>query len=136
MNKLVRTYIPSISIAFTCSIITSAIINILNGNSMNGYFNFVLQLLLFQLASVIIDFLICKTPIANLYPTYLLVEAIVLYGLFMNVSYFFNWFDFLLENIITFTIIFLFLYATIQYYFYKFYQQEANYINQLIKNQK
>jgi hypothetical protein len=136
MNKLIRTYIPSISITFTCSIIASAIINISNGNDMNGYFRFIFQFMIFLIASVIIDFLICKTPIANFYSTYLLVELIVLYSLFMTTSYFLSWFNFRLENIVTFTIIYLIIYIIIQFYFYKYYQQEANYINQLIKKQE
>lgn len=136
MNKIRKTYIPSISIAFTCSVIASAIINILSGNNNNGYFSFILQLFVYLVTSVIIDFLICKTPIANSYSSYLIAEAIILYSSFMAVSYFFHWFSFQFENILTSTLIFVLSYIVIQYHFYKLSQQEAEKINQLIEKQK
>lgn len=136
MKNVIRTYIPSISIAFTCSIIISAIINIANGNDSNGYFSFILQLLFFLITTSFIDIIICKTPIANFYSSYLIVEAIILYIYFMVVSYFFHWFTFHTQNVVTYTLTFLLIYIAIQYYFHKLYQQEANQINELIEKQK
>jgi hypothetical protein len=136
MNKIKRTYIPSVSIAFTCSVVFSAIINIANGYDSNGYFSFILQLLVFLIGCVTIDAIICKTPIANSYLSHLIVEAIVLYSTFMLVSYFFHWFGFHIDRVIIVTLIFFFIYAAIQFYFFKLYQLEADQINQLIEKQK
>ncbi|HEX3021674.1 MAG TPA: DUF3021 family protein [Lachnospiraceae bacterium] len=133
MNRIRKIYIQSISIAFTCTIVSSAILNITRGYD-NSYDFFIIQLLAFLVANVVIDSLLCKTAFVNKYSTYLIVEGLIIYVVFMLVAYLFHWFDFRLENTIRNTMIFLVIYAAIQYHFYKLYQQEADQINQMLKD--
>ncbi|HEX3077225.1 MAG TPA: DUF3021 family protein, partial [Lachnospiraceae bacterium] len=131
MNRIRKIYIQSISIAFTCTIVSSAILNIARGYD-NSYDFFIIQLLAFLVINVVVDSLLCKTSVVNKYSTYLIVEGLICFVIFLLTAYLFHWFGFRTENIIRSTFIFVLIYAAIQYHFYKLYQQEADQINQML----
>lgn len=78
MNKFLRTYLPAFSMAFTFIILYATISNIIAGYSKDRFCFFILQVFVYLMVSVIVDWLLSfidfyKIPYGYV-TTFLLIE--------------------------------------------------------------
>ena len=58
MSKIIKTYIPSLSIAFTFIIILATVYNIICGNTKDDFIYFIIQVVFYLIIAALVDWLI------------------------------------------------------------------------------
>lgn len=135
MSKLLKTYIPALSIAFTFMILVATIYNISCGNTKDDFIYFILEVIGFLIIAMVIDYLVGKINF-NKYISHLCVETIVLYPFIIGVAILGKWFGITVLNIILYSIVYVAVMIIIHYYFYYMSKQQAEEINRLLKGDK
>lgn len=78
MNKFLRTYLPAFSMAFTFIILYATISNIIAGYSKDRFCFFILQVFVYLMVSVIVDWLLSFIDFSK-YIYHFIAEMIILY---------------------------------------------------------
>ena len=81
MNKFLRTYLPAFSMAFTFIILYATISNIIAGYSKDRFCFFILQVFVYLMVSVIVDWLLSFIDFSK-YIYHFIAELIILYPRF------------------------------------------------------
>lgn len=84
MNKFLRTYLPAFSMAFTFIILYATISNIIAGYSKDRFCFFILQVFVYLMVSVIVDWLLSFIDFSK-YIHHFIAEMIILYPI--TISY-------------------------------------------------
>ena len=106
MNKFLRTYLPAFSMAFTFIILYATISNIIAGYSKDRFCFFILQVFVYLMVSVIVDWLL---------------------------SFIGKWFAFSAINITWYSCVYILIMIAIHCYFYHISKRQADEINNFLK---
>lgn len=100
MNKFLRTYLPAFSMAFTFIILYATISNIIAGYSKDRFCFFILQVSVYLMVSVIVDWLLSFIDFSK-YIYHFIAEMIILYPITIGVAFIGKWFAFSTINLLT-----------------------------------
>lgn len=135
VNKIMKVYLPSISMAFTMIILMSGISNWLVEKELNDFVSFSFGLFGFLIIIHILIELIGRINFKT-YRSYFITKTILLYPITMFLGIRFKWFGFSVTNLIVCTFIYLCVMAGIQRYFYRLEMINVDEINSLLQNRK
>ena len=122
MNKFLRTYLPAFSMAFTFIILYATISNIIAGYSKDRFCFFILQVSVYLMVSVIVDWLLS-----------FIAEMIILYPITIGVAFIGKWFAFSAINITWYSCFYILIMIAIHCYFYHISKRQADEINNFLK---
>ena len=122
MNKFLRTYLPAFSMAFTFIILYATISNIIAGYSKDRFCFFILQVFVYLMVSVIVDWLLS-----------FIAEMIILYPITIGVAFIGKWFAFSAINITWYSCVYILIMIAIHCYFYHISKRQADEINKFLK---
>ncbi|MEE1257872.1 MAG: DUF3021 family protein [Lachnospiraceae bacterium] len=132
MKQIFKIYIPSACISFTLTALLTCISNLLQGNA--GIYNaWFLQMFAFIVVVDILDFALGYINFKS-YFAYLITEFALTYIAMLGFCYFGNWFSFSLHNLVLISIIFVIVYSSVHFYFYKMSHMQADEINSLLNH--
>ena len=130
MKQIFKIYIPSACITFTLTALLTCISNLLKGNA--GIYNaWFLQMFAFIVVVDILDFALGYINFKS-YLAYFTTEFVLAYIAMLGFGYLGNWFSFTLHNLILTSIIFVSVYSSVHFYFYKISHMQADEINNLL----
>lgn len=131
-NKILKTYIPAISIGFTVTILLAGILNLMYEREQNSFVVFAYQLAGYLVLTCILDDLIGRID----YKTFLghfLTETVLLYPITMFFALKFRWIGTSTTNIALCSAIYFFVMAGNHLYFYYKEKNSAEEINRLLE---
>lgn len=133
MYKLFKNYIPSLCISFTFVIIYATLYNLLNGFYKNGFLLFIVEVFVYLVIVMFIDYFISLIDFKN-YRNYFIVETILLYPITIGTFMIGHWLTLQTNNIIWISFIYIIGIRLVHYYFYILSQKQAHEINDLIQS--
>ena len=131
MSKIIKTYIPSLSIAFTFIIILATVYNIICGNTKDDFIYFIIQVVFYLIIAALVDWLIGMVNFKR-YFSHLLTETIVLYPFTIGIAVWGKWFRATILNIVIYSLIYILAMITIHFYSYYISKQQADEINTIL----
>lgn len=132
MNKFLRTYLPAFSMAFTFIILYATISNIIVGYSKDRFCFFILQVFVYLMVSVIVDWLLSFIDFSK-YIHHFIAELIILYPITIGVAFIGKWFAFNAINITWYSCVYILIMIAIHCYFYHISKRQADEINKFLK---
>lgn len=132
MNKFLRTYLPAFSMAFTFIILYATISNIIAGYSKDRFCFFILQVFVYLMVSVIVDWLLSFIDFSK-YIYHFIAEMIILYPITIGVAFIGKWFAFNAINITWYSCVYILIMIAIHCYFYHISKRQADEINKFLK---
>lgn len=135
VNKIIKVYLPSISMAFTMIILMSGIRNWLVEKELNDFVGFSFELFAFLVIIHILVELIGRIDFKT-YRSYFITKTAFLYPITMFFGIRFKWFGFSVTNLIVCTFIYSCVMAGIQLYFHRLEMINVDEINSLLENRK
>lgn len=132
MNKIFKTYLPALSIAFTFIVLYATISNIVTGYFKDGFCFFILQVFIYLLVSIIIDLLLSFIDFKK-YIYHFIIETITLYPITFVIAFISKWFVFSATNIIWYSCIYILAMISIHFYFYHISKKQATEINSFLE---
>ena len=132
MNKFLRTYLPAFSMAFTFIILYATISNIVAGYFKEGFCFFIVQVFVYLMVSVIVDWLLSFIDFSK-YIYHFVVEMIILYPITIGVAFIGKWFAFSAINITWYSCVYILIMIAIHFYFYHLSKRQADEINNFLK---
>lgn len=131
MKNFLAVRIPSVCICFTLLLLANSALNLLCGNDTKGYDYTVLILFLIILLCQAVDIALERVEFRT-WRQYCITESLILYVVTLVISRIFFWPSFSVRQLITFTLIFLFIVTAVFSYFRKLHTIQAEEINALI----
>ena len=122
MNKFLRTYLPAFSMAFTFIILYATISNIIVGYSKDRFCFFILQVFVYLMVSVIVDWLLSFIDFSK-YIHHFIAELIILYPITIGVAF----------NITWYSCVYILIMIAIHCYFYYISKRQADEINNFLR---
>lgn len=129
VNKIMKTYIPGVSIAFTVTILLAGILSWVREDNPNF---FAFEVLCYLILACIFDAWIGKIDFKT-YISNFLVESIAIYPLTIFFCIRFRWMGLNVHNLLICTVIYLCVMSGIHIYFYKIEKNNAIEMNQLLE---
>ncbi len=133
MNRIRKFFIPNLCISFTLVLVFVSLLNLIRGRDFNGFSQWILQFAALILLLGIADYLIEQINFKK-WTIQLLLEFITNYALFLLGAYSLGWFQFQAENIISYTITYILVFALVYYRSYKQIKQDEEMINRILQN--
>lgn len=134
-HKVLKTYIPAISMCFTVIILLSGIINLVTEGRQNFFIVFTFEVAGYLVLTCILDELIGRFD----YKTYLghfFIETILLYPVTMFFAVKFKWIGINTISIILCSTVYFFVMAANHLYFYRMEKSSAEEINRLLEDRR
>ena len=130
MKQIFKIYIPSACITFTLTAVLTCISNLLQGNA--GIYNaWFLQMFAFIVVIDVLDFVLGYINFKS-YLAYFATEFVLAYIAMLGFGHLGHWFSFTLQNLVLISIIFIIVYGSVHFYFYKMSHMQAEEINNLL----
>lgn len=132
MNKILKTYLPALSIAFTFIVLYATISNLVTGYFKDGFCFFILQVFIYLIVSIVVDLLLSFIDFRK-YIYHFIVEMIMLYSITITMAFIGKWFVFNAIDIIWYSCIYILVMLAIHFYFYYISKKQASEINSLLE---
>ena len=132
MNKFLRTYLPAFSMAFTFIILYATISNIIVGYSKDRFCFFILQVFVYLMVSVIVDWLLSFIDFSK-YIHHFIAEMIILYPITIGMAFIGKWFAFSAISITWYSCVYILIMIAIHCYFYYISKRQADEINNFLR---
>lgn len=129
VNKIYKTYIPAISMAFTVTILLAGILNWIREDTPNF---FAFEVLGYLILDCVLDAWIGKFDFKS-YLSHFLVESIVIYPFTLFFCIRFRWMGLNVINLLICSVIYLCVMSGIHIYFYTIEKNNVMEINQLLE---
>jgi hypothetical protein len=131
--KVLKTYIPAISMCFTVILLLAGIINLVTEGKTNLFIGFAFELVGYLVLTCILDELIGRINFKT-YLGHFFAEAALLYPVNLFFAVNFNWIGINTSSIILCSIVYFFVMAAIHLYFYYMEKSSAEEINRLLED--
>jgi len=133
VHKVLKTYIPSISMCFTVIILLTGIINLVTEGSKNLFIGFAFEVAGYLILTCILDELIGRINFKT-YLGHFFAEAALMYPVNLFFAVKFKWVGINTGSIILCSIVYFFIMAGIHFYFYYMEKSSAEEINRLLED--
>lgn len=133
VHKILKTYIPAISMCFTVIILLAGIINLVTEGTKNLFIGFAFEVAGYLVLTCILDELIGKINFKT-YLGHFFAEAALLYPVNLFFAVNFKWIGIHTGSIILCSIVYFFVIAANHLYFYYMEKSSAEEINRLLED--
>jgi len=130
--KLFKTYIPALSMSFTFIVLYAAIMKIANGELENGFPYFIIKVIGYLVAAIIVDYVVGKINFKK-YIYHFAVETSALYPITIAAAIWGKWFSISVFNIVWYSLLYIIVMIVMHYYFFRISKKQADEINELLK---
>lgn len=134
-DKILKTYIPVISMSFTAIILLAGVINLSYEREQNYFVIFAYEIAGYLILTCILNDLIGKIDFKT-YLGHFLAETVILYPVTMFFALEFNWIGISIRNIILCSFIYLIVMTGNHLYFYYKEKNCAEEINRLLEERR
>ena len=131
MSRLMKTYIPALTLNFTIIILFACVVNVVQGYDKEGFCFFILGVMGYLIIALAIDYFLSMINFKK-YIHYFVVETILLYPAFLVAAGLGKWFHITTLNVLSYFCIFLIIMAVIHYYIYTVSKKQAEEINAIL----
>jgi hypothetical protein len=132
VHKLLKTYLPALSMSFTLIILLAGIVNWAQGDSRSGFISFIFEVFVYLVVTCILDELIGRIDFKT-YISHFIAETLVIYPITLLFIIIFSWFEMCVFNIIFYSAIYFIVMIGIHFYFYYVTRSSTAEINHLLE---
>jgi hypothetical protein len=131
-HKILKTYLPALSISFTVIMMLAGIINMIFAENKDGFVCFIFEVFIYLVITCILDEWIGKIDFKT-YIGHFLTESILLYPVTILFVIRYKWVGVSVRNILFSSIVYILVMAGIHLYFYYIEKSSAEEINRLLQ---
>ncbi|WMJ86116.1 hypothetical protein [Anaerocolumna sp. MB42-C2] len=135
VHKILKVFLPAISMSFTIIIILAGIISWVVDKNRNSFISFVFEVFICLIITCVMDELIGKIDFKS-YISHFITVSILIYPIILCFGITFKWFGLGAVNILFYSIIYFCIMIGIHIYFYYIEKNNVAEINRLLKEGK